>query len=98
MNSELSPSSYYHEAGNLGAAAYGTAAIGTNQHAMTTGGIMANPDNYKPMLGGKKNRNKRMGKSMKKMYKKARKAKKTMKKPMKKTMKRRKMKNCMKMY
>lgn len=63
----LTPDSYSGE--NIGAAGYGVTAIGTNQHTLPSGGIIANPSAYTAgsssvQSGGKKRfRNK---KSMKK--------------------------------
>ena len=55
MSGTLFAPAEYH-GGELGAAGYGTAAIGTHQTSSLTGGVVANPSNYSSgcMSGGRR--------------------------------------------
>lgn len=63
MSETLFAPAEYH-GGEIGAAGYGTAAIGTHQTSSLGGGVVANPGNYGGgcMTGGRR-RKKRNGKS-----------------------------------
>lgn len=54
MNGGNLESSDYDGGSHLGAAAYGSSAIGTQQVALPTGGVSATPGNYHPQAGGRR--------------------------------------------